>query len=262
MGTAAFPIPRIRVMSQEDGARKRRTFYWSDTAKLYVEEWQQRVEKGRPLGLGARKRAVVELSKISGNPYDACLRFLNRLGIAHKQRHQSWTKPEQQRLIDLINSMPVAEAARVLGRTPSSVYAMLHRLGLSSRQMREWFTPSMLAECLHISRQQVQQWIDRRWLPRREVQTRGIKMQVIDADDFCSFIEEYGRQVVGRRLSYDGLLFVRNYVCPPKHADMLEVRGTYKKAAVSVTPAVTSAEEPRSERDEQADDEGDFEQSA
>jgi hypothetical protein len=35
--------------------------------------------------------------------------------------------------------------------------------------------------------------------------------------------------VVGRRLTYDTLWFVQNYVFPPSHAELLSVRGTYNK---------------------------------
>jgi hypothetical protein len=42
-------------------------------------------------------------------------------------------------------------------------------------------------------------------------------------------VKEHGRTVVGRRLTYDALWFVQNYVFPPSHAELLSVRGTYKK---------------------------------
>jgi hypothetical protein len=75
----------------------------------------------------------------------------------------------------------------------------------------------------------VQKWIDRGWLKSRSFPTGGLKMQIIDPDDFCKFFKEYGREVVGRRLSYDGLWFVCNYVFPPRHADLLSLRGSYNK---------------------------------
>lgn len=55
-------------------------------------------------------------------------------------------------------------------------------------------------------------------------------MQIIDADDSCSFVKNYGREVIGNRLSYERLAFVRDYVFPHSHADLLSVRGPYKKA--------------------------------
>ncbi len=38
---------------------------------------------------------------------------------------------------------------------------------------------------------------------------------------------------MSRRLSYDALWFVQNYVFPPSHAELLSVRGTYKRQAAS-----------------------------
>jgi hypothetical protein len=42
-----------------------------------------------------------------------------------------------------------------------------------------------LAEALHIRHDEVQKWIDRGWLKSRSFQTSGLKMQIIDPDDFA-----------------------------------------------------------------------------
>jgi hypothetical protein len=68
-----------------------------------------------------------------------------------------------------------------------------------------------------------------------------------------------GREVVGHRLSYDGLLFVRNFVFPPKHADLLSVRGSYKKHGARASSA-NRAKTPAAEDTE--DETGAFDQSA
>ena len=106
---------------------------------------------------------------------------------------------------------------------------MLHRLGLGARQSREWFTVSLLAQALHISRSEVQKWIDRGLLPSRTVQVQGVTRKIIDPEDFCLFVKNHGRAVIGNRLSYEGLAFVRDYVFPRSHADLLSVRGPYEK---------------------------------
>lgn len=176
-----------------------------------------------------RHKLAAELEEISGNPRDACLSFLRRLGLAEKRSYREWTKPEQQRLVTLIDSVPVTEAARMLRRPVSSIRSMLWRLGLGARQKREWFTPSMLAQVLHVSRDEVRSWISRGWLRCRMVEAQSVTIQVIRANDFCRFVKKHGRQVIGNRLSYEGLAFVRDYVFPRSHADLLPVRGPYKK---------------------------------
>ncbi len=217
-------------MHCSSGCGKRRAFYWSDEAKQLVANHKGLIEQAGNHRRSDRERIVSELARLSGNPRDACLRFLRRRGVAEKRSYREWTTREQQRLVELMNDVPVEEAARVLRRPPSSVRSMLHRLGLGVRQSREWFTISLLAQALHISRDEVRKWVDRGWLQCRVVQAQSVKVQIIDADDFCSFVKNYGREVIGNRLSYEGLAFVRDYVFPRSHADLLSVRGPYKKA--------------------------------
>ena len=213
-----------------NGCGERRTFHWADKAKQLVAEHKRRIDKiGNHRGID-REQILSELVQISGNPRNACLRFLRRHGVAEKRSYREWTTRERQRLVDLMDDIPVEEAARILRRPPASVRSMLHRLGLGVRQSREWFTISLLAQALHIGRDEVRKWIDRGWLPCRVVQAQSVKVQIIDADDFCSFVKNYGREVIGNRLSYEGLAFVRDYVFPRSHADLLSVRGPYNKA--------------------------------
>jgi hypothetical protein len=211
------------------GAGKRRVFRWPNEARELATKYRECVNRGLQQNGNARGALVLKLVEVSGNPQDACLRFLRQLGVSGTRRYRAWTKPEQQRLLDLIASLPVEEAARVIGRPTSSVRSMLHRLGVGARRGREWFTKYTLAEALHIRHDEVQKWIDRGWLKSRSFQTSGLKMQIIDPDDFCKFFKEHGREVVGRRLSYAGLWFVCNYVFPPKHAELLLLRGSYNK---------------------------------
>ena len=81
-----------------------------------------------------RRMPVTKLAEISGNLRDACIRFLCRLGVTHKRSYREWTKPEQQRLLDLITTIPVEEAAKILHRPSASVRSMLHRLGMVGGQ--------------------------------------------------------------------------------------------------------------------------------
>jgi hypothetical protein len=98
---------------------------------------------------------------------------------------------------------------------------------------------ALVAEAV-ISRPEVQKWIDRGWLQCRAVQVQSVTRKIIDAEDFCLFVKNHGRAVIGNRLSYEGLAFVRDYVFPRPHADLLSVRGPYgrgKKPAQANEPA-------------------------
>lgn len=216
-------------MGDGDDVRRRRVFRWPKEARELVREHVRRGLPGQGRSESGRKILVTRLAEISGNPRDACIRFLREFGVDQKRRYRQWTKLEQQRLTDLVSTMPVQEAARILGRPPGSVRAMLHRLGLGGRTGREWFTKYSLSRALHTRPEEVQKWIDRGWLKSRTLPLTGTQAKIIDPEDFCRFVKEHGHTAVSRRLSYDALRFVQNYVFPPSHADLLSVRGTYNK---------------------------------
>jgi hypothetical protein len=221
---------QTETLRRREAARKRRVFRWPGEARELARNYRECVNRGLRQNGTARRALVLKLAEISGNPEDACSRFLRQLGVSGTRPYRPWTKPEQQRLLDLIASLPVQEVASVIGRPASSIRSMLHRLGVGARRGREWFTKYTLAEALHIRHDQVQIWIDRGWLKSRSFPTSGLKIQIIDPDDFCKFFKEHGREVVGRRLSYAGLWFVCNYVFPPRHADLFSLRGSYKRS--------------------------------
>jgi hypothetical protein len=237
-------------MGEIDDVRRRRTFRWPKEARELIRAYHQRSQV-QEHAEADRRLLVTRLANISGNPRDACLRFLRELGVDQKRIYRDWTKPEQQRLLDLITTMPVEEAAKSLRRSAGSVRSMLHRLGIGGQTGREWFTKFSLSRALHTRPDEIQKWIDCGWLKSRSLTNAGTKAKIIHADDFCQFVKEHGRAVVGRRLTYDALWFVQNYVFPPSHAELLSLRGTYKKHEASdetdVNPDSPAAD--RSERD-------------
>jgi hypothetical protein len=216
-------------MGEGDDVPRRRVFRWPKETRELVREFKDRASISQEDSESARRMLVTKLAAISGNPRDACLRFLRELGVNQKRAYREWTKPEQQRLLDLIVTMPVEEAAKVLRRPSGSVRSMLHRLGMGGKTGREWFTKFSLSRALHTRPDEIQKWIDLGWLKSRSLSNAGTKANIIHAEDFCQFVKEHGRAAVSRRLTYDALWFVQNYVFPPSHAELLSVRGTYKK---------------------------------
>lgn len=209
-------------MAEAHQSKQRRLFHWPNEAEELVRSYAQSMKSG------AKRTSVASLTNklviLAGNPRDACLRFMRQRGIGQKRKYRSWTKPEQQRLVDFLETYTIEEIAKMLQRTPGSVRSMLQRLGESAQRGRDWFTIYSLAEALHIRAEEVQKWVNIGWLKCRTVETTGIKKRIIDPDDFSNFVKSHGSKVVGRRLSPEGLSFVQNFVFPPKHAHLLPLR--------------------------------------
>jgi hypothetical protein len=215
-------IPGYPCMDQIGNGRKRRTFHWPESAQELISGFLSSTVARR--GQHAIAALATRLATLTGNPRDACFRFLHQHGIAQKRQSRPWTKAEQQQLLDLLESCTVEEIARTLHRSASSISSMLHRLGESTRRGRDWFTPYTLAEALHVRVDEVQSWISKGWLRCRVVETAGLTKRIIDPEDFSAFVKRYGPSVVGRRLKREGLAFVQNFVFPPKHAHLLPLR--------------------------------------
>jgi hypothetical protein len=238
------PALESSIMGEDDRVHKRRAFRWPKETRDLIWAYKERTSRGQEDNEAGRRMLVTKLVAMSGNPRDACLRFLHQLGINERRAYREWTKPEQQRLLDLITTMPVEEAAKELRRPAGSVRSMLHRLGVGGQTGREWFTKFSLSRALHTRPDEIQKWIDRGWLKSRSLTSAGTKAKIIHADDFCQFVKEHGHAAVSRRLTYDALWFVQNYVFPPSHAELLSLRGTYKKHASDEAEANSESQLP------------------
>jgi hypothetical protein len=214
----------------------RRTFRWPGAAREMVRTYLNSApstlsgkdEHGAQVGL---ETLITRIAAVSGNPRGACWRFVRQSGVTSKRSYRQWTKAEQQKLLDLIASRSLREVTMLLRRSPTSVRAMLHRLGAGARMGQDWFTKHTLAKALHVRADEVQKWIDRGLLRSRTVETSGLQRQIIDAEDFCDFCKRHRREIVGHRLNADRLSFVQTFVFPPSHMELLPVREAKKEQA-------------------------------
>ena len=223
--------PSCSDMEEQDQRLNRRTFRWPGTARDLVRAHlrSRKSIHSAPEAQTALKTLITQLAAVSGNPRGACWRFVRRLGLKSKRSYRPWTKPEKQKLLDLIASHSLEEVTLQLRRSPTSVRSMLHRLGANARMGQDWFTKHALAEALHVRTDDVQKWIDRGWLRCRVVESDGLKRQLIDADEFCAFCKQHHKEVVGNRLNVDRLNFLQTFVFPPSHAELLPVRSAKKE---------------------------------
>jgi hypothetical protein len=220
-------------MDQKHAVKSRRSFRWPKEARELVRiHMNAQRAQTRPQNPDQEPGMLVtKLVQVSGNPRDACWRFLRRSGIVRKRAYQRWPPQAQQKLLDLIAIQPLPEVAIAMRRSPGSIRAMLYRLGASARMGQDWFTKYTLAEALHIRAEEVQRWLTLGWLKCRMVRTGDLRREIIDADSFSQFCKGHSREVVGRRLNIDRLNFVKDFVFPPSHAELLVVRESKKERA-------------------------------
>jgi hypothetical protein len=230
-----LPQP-LRNMGELNQPASRRTFRWPGAAREMVRTYLNSTpsELSGKDGHGTQiplRALITRIAGVSGNPRGACWRFVRQSGVTSKRSYRKWTKTEQQKLLDLIALHTLQEVTVLLRRSPTSVRAMLHRLGASARMGQDWFTKHTLAEALHVRAEEVQKWIDRGLLRSRVVETSGLQRQIIDAEDFYDFCKRHRREIVGHRLNADRLSFVQTFVFPPSHMELLPVREAKKEQA-------------------------------
>ena len=212
-------------MTNMDALNKSRTnpsFRWSKAARDLVRANMNAA--GTELSI-----LVTKLVTESGNPRWACRRFARSMGIRSRRPQRAWTVPEQERLLKLIDLHPVAEIAKLMRRSSSSVWHMLYRLGANAKMGKDSFTKYTLALALHVRPEAVEAWITRGWLKARTVETGRVKRVVIDAEEFCEFCRQHTKDVIGNRLTRERLDFICHFVFPPSHAELLPVRESKKE---------------------------------
>lgn len=216
---------------------RRAEFRWSKTARDLVRANMN--AQGPELS-----RLITALMEESGNPRSACWRLARGMGVRSKRSQRSWTPPEQQRLLKLIDLHPVNEIARLMRRSTSSIWHMLYRLGANAKMGKDSFTKYTLATALHVDTQKIEDWITRGWLKGREIECGQTRRVIIEAEDFCDFCRQHTKDVVGNRLSKERLDFVYHFAFPPGHAQLLPVRESKKERNAYQTQVKEEPETP------------------
>jgi hypothetical protein len=223
-GPANYSKAMIHVagFSKPQDGTPRREFRWSKTARELV--------RANMNAAGSELSALLtRLVDESGNPRWACRRFVRRMGVRSKRAQRTWTESEQRRLLKLIDLHPVAEIAKLMCRSQSSIWHMLQRLGANAQMGKDSFTKYTLALALHVRPEKVQDWIAHGWLNAREIETTQGRRVIIEAEDFCEFCRRHTKDVVGNRLTRERMDFVYHFAFPPSHAELLPVRESKKE---------------------------------
>jgi hypothetical protein len=119
-----------RVMEELSREVHRRTFRWPGAAREIVKAYlkSEASKASGTISQVSLKELITKIAALTGHPRTACWRFARQSGVRSKRLYREWTKPEQQKLLDLIASHTLKEVTLLLRRSPTSVRSMLHRL--------------------------------------------------------------------------------------------------------------------------------------
>jgi hypothetical protein len=234
-------------------SRKRRLVHWSMEARELVAAHVVRKGNGSDdptVEHAVTKAFVSKLAERTGNPRDACFRFVRRFGIAARPTYQEWTEADEGQLLNLIVLHPPSEVAKIMNRSTRAVRSMLHKLGASAQTSRNWFTKFSLATALHTRADEVQRWIDQGWLKARVVDTGKLNKVIIDPDDFAHFCRQYRDAAMGRRFNAERLDFLQNFVFWQGRDESRAGNNTHENGAALNTQIDTSASTEQREESE------------
>lgn len=238
-------------MDQTNPGASRRKFLWSKAAR--------ELTRANKNAAGPELSALLSrLVEESGHPRWACRRFARSMGVRWRRPYRAWSEQEQERLVKMLDLHPVNEIARLMRRSQSSIWHMLHRLGASPKMAKDSFTKYTLAQALHVHPETVQGWINRGWLKTREIEAGRSRRVIIEAEDFCEFCREHTKDAVGNRLAKERLDFIYRFAFPPNHAQLLPVRASKKEREAYEAQLAKEAESaPPAFGPKRAEDSGD-----
>ena len=207
------------------GKRKRPArFKWSRTARELVRANLE--ASGRPL-----RDLITKIAQETDNPRDACLRFARQLGVKAKQPYRKWTREEQKKLENELEVHKVRKVAIRLGRTPTQVYGMMHRLGISGKKLTDKISMYAVARALCKHPQVVRQWIQSGALEAENEGTERVPRWMISQEDLQRFEKKHRKLIAASHVDRERLRFICGYVFPASHESLLRTRESKKEEA-------------------------------
>ena len=194
-------------MDEPNKRRKPRIFKWSRTARQAI--LANLNASGREL-----RKLITEISQQTGNPRDACLRFARQLGLKAKQRYRKWTADEHKKLENELEVHKVRKVAIRLGRTPTQVYGMMHRLGISGKKLTDKLSLYAVARAISKHPQVVRQWIRCGALEAENEGTERVPRWMISQANLQRFEKKHRKLIAASHVDRVRLRFICGYVFP------------------------------------------------
>jgi hypothetical protein len=207
-------------MDEPKKRRQPRIFKWSRIARQTI------LANLNASGPELRK-LITEISQQTGNPRDACLRFARQLGVKAKQSYRRWTPEEHRKLENELEVHKVRKVAIRLRRTPTQIYGMMHRLGISGKKLTDKLSLYAVARSLCKHPQVVRQWIQSGALDAENEGTERVPRWMISQTDLQRFEKKHRKLIAASHVDRERLRFICGYVFPV--SDELRTRESKKE---------------------------------
>lgn len=182
------------------------------------------------------EQLVVRLQRQTGQPKEACWRFVIQYGLKGRHDHRRWTDEEFETLREGLVKFSLEEMAAKLNRSPKALRGKLGREGYNLREIRcDLFSLNSLARAIRVQRSQVLSWIEKGWLPAT-VGKRGRKNHYTITPESLTYLYKNHLQDVLKRGVPNQSLFEAyvQYCYSPKHTvgeQLLNVRRDRRERA-------------------------------
>ena len=210
-------------MDEPKKRRKPRVFKWSHAAR-------QRILANLNASGSELRQLIAEVSQMTGNPRDACLRFARQLGLKAKQNYRRWSKEDLAQMENDLEVHKVRKVAIRLGRTPNQVYGMMHRLGISGKsKFTDRLTLYAVARGIRKHPRVVRQWVQSKALHAENEGTDEVPRWMISQEDLQQFQEKHRKLIKASHVDRECLKFMCEYVFPSR--DDMGTRKSKKERA-------------------------------
>lgn len=182
------------------------------------------------------EQLVVRIQRHTGQPKEACWRFVIRCGLKGRHDHRRWTLEEFETLREGLVKFSLEEMATKLDRSPKALRTKLAREGYSLREIRcDLFSLDSLACAIRVRRSQVLIWIELGWLPATVVKHGKRNHYEITPEALAHLYKHHLQDVLKRGVGNQSLFEAYVQYCfSPKHTvgeQLLSVRRDKRERA-------------------------------
>jgi hypothetical protein len=169
---------------------------------------------------------IRQLQQLTGYPLDACWRFAHKFGVQRPTRYRSWPRRDQERVLEMSETRPIAEIAKHFGVSAKAIYHVIANNQRQVSRRSEWFGLHAIARYLTVKPARVRSWIVAEKL-KCVVEVHGkLKYTMVSGAELLRFCRAHKSELLRQRIPEKRILFLVDYVIPADVSDDYTARSS------------------------------------